>query len=70
MLMLERSISMADDKTKTDARDRNRVAAGQDYEVRHLAKYYDISIDEARDLIERFGNDRGTLYREAAKLKT
>ena len=27
---------MADDKTKTDARDRDRVAGGQDYEVRHL----------------------------------
>ena len=31
---------MADDKTKTDARDRSRVAGGQDYEVQHFAKYY------------------------------
>ncbi len=38
--MLERSISIADDKTKTDARDRSRVAGDQDYKVRHLAKYY------------------------------
>jgi Protein of unknown function (DUF3606) len=67
--MPDRSINMADDKTKQDARDRSRVAGGQDYEVRHLAKYYDISIDEARDLIERFGNDRSALYREAARLK-
>ena len=33
--MLERSISMADDKAKTDARERSRVAGGQDYEVTH-----------------------------------
>ena len=61
---------MADDKTKTDARDRSRVAGGQDYEVQHFAKYYSISIEEARDLIERFANDREALYREAAKLKS
>ena len=58
---------MVDDKKKLDAWDRYRVAAGQEM-IRQLTKYYDISVEQARDLIERFGNDRGTLYREAAKL--
>ena len=39
---------MADDKTKTDARDRARVAGDQDYEVDYFAKHHGISIEEAR----------------------
>jgi transposase-like protein len=59
---------MADDKTKTGRQDRSRVAAEQDYEVRDLAEKFDISPAQARRLIERHGNDRGTLEREARKL--
>jgi hypothetical protein len=50
-------------------RDRIRVASGQEYEVRHFADKFDISPGEAKDLIERFGNDRETLELEARKLK-
>ncbi len=60
---------MGDDKTKTDARDRSRVAGGQDYEVEHFAKHHGISLDEARSLIEQFGNNRQALLREVARLK-
>jgi Protein of unknown function (DUF3606) len=59
---------MADDKTKVDARDRNRVAAGQDYVVQFFAQEHGISIEQARSLIDKFGNDRRVLDREAWKL--
>ena len=48
---------MADDKTKTDARD-------QDYVVAQFALHHGISHDQARSLIEKFGNDRQALMRE------
>jgi hypothetical protein len=59
---------MADDKTKTGRQDRSGVAAEQDYEVRDLADKFDISPAQAKRLIERHGNDRGMLEREARKL--
>jgi hypothetical protein len=57
---------MTDDKTKVGEPDRSRVAADQDYEVRYLANRYSISVEQARDLIARYGNDRQKLH-EAAK---
>ena len=50
---------MADNKSKTDGRDRSRAASGQDYEV---------SGPQARDLVRKHGNDRNTLERETKKL--
>jgi hypothetical protein len=60
---------MTDNKSNVGEPDRSRVAAGERYEVQHLAERTGISTDEARDLIERFGNDRETLEREANKLR-
>ncbi|HHY48168.1 MAG TPA: DUF3606 domain-containing protein [Alphaproteobacteria bacterium] len=60
---------MADNKNQVGAQDRSRVAAGQRYEVQHLAERTGITTDEARELIERFGNDRDVLEREAQKLR-
>jgi hypothetical protein len=60
---------MADDKSKIGGPDRARVAANQDYEVRDFADRFDISPAQAKRLIERHGNDRGMLEREARKLK-
>jgi hypothetical protein len=60
---------MSDNKSHVGEPDRSRVAAGERYEVQHLAERTGISTAEARDLIERFGNDRETLEREAAKLR-
>jgi hypothetical protein len=59
---------MADYKSKTGGQDRTRVAADQDYDVRDFAEKFDISPAQARRLIERHGNDRGMLEREARKL--
>ena len=59
---------MADDKSKTDNRDRSKVAGNEDYEVQYLAEKMDISVNQARELIRQHGNDRATLEREAKKL--
>lgn len=59
---------MPDDKTKTDKRDRSRVAAKQQHEAQLLAQEAGISIQQARDLIERFGHERETLLREASHM--
>ena len=60
---------MADDKTKTDASDRHRVADDPGYEVEYFAKHHGISLDQARSLLERFGHDRQALLGEVARLK-
>jgi Protein of unknown function (DUF3606) len=60
---------MPDDKTKMDERDRSKVAAGEDYEVAHLAKRFKITAEEARKLIEQHGTNRATLEKLAEALK-
>lgn len=59
---------MADDKTKTGGPDRERVAAGQPYEVSYFAGKHGISAEQARQIIERCGPDRERADQEAAKL--
>jgi len=61
---------MADSKSLTGEPDHIRASAGERYEVQHVAERYGISTAEALELIERFGNDRETLEREAAKLRS
>jgi glycerol-3-phosphate dehydrogenase len=56
---------MADNKTKTDQRDRSRVAGEQDYEVQYLTEQTGISADQAREIIRAYGNDRETILRAA-----
>jgi hypothetical protein len=60
---------MVDNPRKEDNRDRSRVSGSEDYEVRYFADQNGISMDQARELIRQFGNDRETLNREAQKLK-
>lgn len=59
---------MSDDKTKKGERDRNQVAASEPYEVEYFASKHGLTQGQARDLIERVGNDRGKLDEAAAKL--
>jgi hypothetical protein len=61
---------MADDRSKTNGADRKRVAADQGYEVSYFARKHDLSSEEARTLIERFGNNREKLNVEAEKIAT
>lgn len=60
---------MADDKTK-QGRDREQVSAGENYEVQHFAKKHGITVEQARELIERHGNSREALDRAAEQLKS
>jgi hypothetical protein len=60
---------MADYKSKGGGHDRTRMAADQEYDVRDFADKFEISPAQAKCLIERHGDDRGMLEREARKLK-
>ena len=60
---------MADDKSKQDNRDRSRVSSAEDYEVRYVAEQGGISRSEALALLQKHGNDREVLMREAKKLR-
>ena len=59
---------MADNKAKTDTRDRSKVAGGQDYEIQYLTQHAGISADQARDLVKAYGNDREKLMQAAKGL--
>lgn len=60
---------MADDKTKKGAADRNRVAAGEGYEVKYFARKHSMTQEEAKSLIDKVGNDREKLNAAAEKIK-
>ncbi|RYE11375.1 MAG: DUF3606 domain-containing protein [Hyphomicrobiales bacterium] len=60
---------MADDKTFVAGQDRARVAAEEEYQVAAFARRHGMSPDEVIEMIERIGNDRDALEREAAKLR-
>jgi hypothetical protein len=59
---------MPDDKSQIGGLDRSQVSATEDYEVRRLAERHGISLEQARELIERHGNDRETLDQAASRL--
>lgn len=60
---------MADDKNFVGGADRAGVAGKEDYEVQAFASRHGMTPDEVREMIERIGNDRDALEREAAKLR-
>jgi hypothetical protein len=60
---------MADDKTKTGAGDRSRVAANEGYELSYFARKHGLTKADAAGLIERVGNDRAKLNQAAAKFR-
>jgi hypothetical protein len=60
---------MADDKKKVGGPDRRKVAGGEGYEVAYFARKHGITQTQARELIEKHGNDRAKLDKAAAKLK-
>ena len=59
---------MADDKTKQGQQDRSRVAGDEPYEVEYFADKHGLSQAQARDLIDRVGNDRAKLDAAATEL--
>jgi hypothetical protein len=52
---------MPDHKSKCGKPDRSKVSKDQDYEIAYLAHRYNISIAQARELIDRLGNHRERL---------
>jgi hypothetical protein len=60
---------MADDKSKRDSRDRDRVSADDDYEVQYFATKAGITPQQVKDLIAKHGNSRETLEREVKALR-
>jgi hypothetical protein len=67
---IQEDAHMADDKTKRDFRDRDRVSADEDYEVEYFAKKVGLTVQQVRELIKKHGNDRATLEREAKAFQT
>jgi len=60
---------MADNKQHIGEPDRSRVSGSEDYEVRHFAERHGLSMEQARDLIRRHGNQRAALDAAAERLK-
>jgi hypothetical protein len=60
---------MADDKNNVGEPDRSRVSGSEPYEVSYFAQKHALSTEQARELIDKHGNDRETLDREAEKMK-
>lgn len=59
---------MADDKSNVGGQDRSRVSGEQGYELDYFAQKHGISREQARDLIDRIGNDREKLDAAAERL--
>ncbi|MFC7396717.1 DUF3606 domain-containing protein [Chelatococcus sp. GCM10030263] len=60
---------MDDSRDKCGADNRSKVAGDQDYKVSYFAKQHGIMTQEAKSLIEKFGNDRAKLDATAAEMK-
>lgn len=58
---------MSDDKSKKDARDRNRVAGNEDYEVNYLAEKLGVSKERVKEAIKAVGNDRQKIEQYLSK---
>lgn len=60
---------MADNKNFAGMQDRVRVSGEEEYEVAAFARRHGMTPYEVMEMIERIGNDRDALEREAAKLR-
>jgi len=60
---------MADDKTRTDNRDRSQGAGEEEFEVASFAEEAGITLIQARTLIKRQGTDRKVLHEIAESIR-
>lgn len=60
---------MADNEENVGEPDRSRVSGSERYEVSYFAERHGISMDQARDLIDKHGNQRDELDAAAERLK-
>jgi uncharacterized protein DUF3606 len=61
--------AMVDDRTNRGEPDRSKVSGSEDYELDFLARKYGMTREEARELVERIGNDREKLDEAAKRMK-
>jgi hypothetical protein len=61
---------MPNNKKKRGGRDRATVTGNEGYEVTYFANKHQISLGQARALIERIGGNRKKLNAAASKLKS
>ena len=48
---------MADDKSKSGGRDRERISLTEDYEIRDWSEKFNVSSEELRKAVEKVGNN-------------
>ena len=60
---------MSDDLANAGQRDRDRVSGDQPYEVEYFARKHGLTMEQARELIARVGNDRSKLDAAAEAMK-
>jgi len=53
----------------TRKRRRSRASKGEEFEVQHLAETADLSPNQARELLRKYGNDWRKLEEEAKSFK-
>ena len=60
---------MSDDLANAGQRDRDRVWGDEPYEVEYFARKHGLTMEQARELIARVGNDRAKLDAAAEAMK-
>jgi hypothetical protein len=60
---------MVDDRAKRGGADRRRVSSGEPYEVSYFANKHDISVEDAKKIINKTRGNREKADAEAVKLK-
>ena len=60
---------MSDNTSLQGDRDRRTVSAGEPYEVEYFARKHGLTMEQARDLIARVGNERSKLDAAAEAMK-
>ena len=60
---------MADNRQNLGQPDRSRASTLEGYQVRYFAEKHSMTPDQARELIDRHGDDWETLDRAAKRLK-
>ncbi|CAN7606949.1 DUF3606 domain-containing protein [Phenylobacterium sp. LjRoot164] len=61
---------MSDDKTRRGEPDSSRVSGEEPYELQYFANKHGITTEQAKDLIQKHGNDRAALDEAAARLRS
>ena len=58
---------MADDKTKRNGQDRERISLGEDYEVRDWAHKFGVSKEELTEAVHKVGDRAEDVARELGR---